>query len=889
MSGADERRPSPEALLAQAIAEGRGRLKIYLGAAPGVGKTFEMLSDARKKRLDGIDVVAGVIETHGRQETRALCEGLEILPKRKLGYRGQELEEMDIDALLTRRPAIALVDELAHTNVEGSRHPKRWMDVEELLGAGIDVWTTLNIQHVESLNDIVARITRVRVRETVPDAVIERADDIELIDLTPEELIERLKEGKVYAPDQAQRAIRHYFAPGNLSALRELAMRRAADRIDRQVRGLRQAQGESAPWAAGERILVCIDDRLDAAEVVRHAKRLADRANAQWIGVHVQTARDARLSDMERGRIAETIRLAARLGAETVSLPGEKVGDTVLSYAREQNVTQIVVGKAKRPLLFEVIFGSVVRDLIDQAETIAIYVIPEDGAGASKRPLGGLLPWPALTIGGAVQSAVLTALAALAAYPLDAFIGVSNLTLVFLAAVLISALTRGLWPGLLTGVMSALAYNWFYTDPRYTFTVADPENVLAIIAFSGAAILVSFLAARAREQTEAARAEAKTSRELFGLAKGLASVATEDEVAQTLAAYTARAFDAECAVFARVGINDLRLAGTAPDAASLTDADMAAARWTADKGQPAGRGADTLPGARWLFIPLRTSRLFAGVLAVARNAPLSPSERRRLDAMSDQAATALERAHIARAYEEGRVEMEAERLRATMLSSLSHDLKTPIAGILGAASSLRAYGEKHDEATRTELLAGVESEAVRMQHYVVKLLDMTRLDAGAVKPKIEALDVADVVAAVLKRAQPIAEGIWLDGDVSPGLPMLKADSTLLHQALFNLLENAIVHGARAVEAGEVVLKAHTRDGGIVFDVLDNGLGLPLGVEARVFDRFFRGDATKAGGTGLGLAIVKGFASLMGATIEAHNRRDRGGAVFTLAFPESATA
>ncbi|NWG52590.1 MAG: sensor histidine kinase KdpD [Hydrogenophilaceae bacterium] len=889
MTDPDERRPSPDALLAQAKAEAHGKLKIYLGAAPGVGKTFEMLSDARKKLADGVDIVAGVVETHGRKETLALCEGIELIPKHKLGYRGRELEEMDLDALLARRPQIALVDELAHTNVEGSRHPKRWMDVEELLAAGIDVWTTLNIQHLESLNDIVARITRVRVRETVPDAVLERADEIELIDLTPEELIERLKEGKVYAPDQAQRAIRNYFAPGNLSALRELAMRRAADRIDQQVRGLRQAQGESAPWAAGDRILVCVDERPDAAEVVRHAKRIADRAKAQWVAVYVQTERYTRLSETERGRISETLRLATRLGADTATLPGDRVAESILAYAREQNITQIVVGKAKRPFLFEAMFGSVVRELIDQAETIAIYVVPEEGDGARKRRLVSPIPKPAISFQSALESVALTAAAVGAAFPLDRYIGVSNLTLVFLAAVLISALARGLWSGLLTGILCALAYNWFYTEPRYTFTVADPENVLAIIAFSGAAILVSFLASRAREQTQSARAEARTSRELFGLAKGLASVASEDEVAQTLAAYTARAFDAECAVFARQGVSDLRLAGCAPAAVTIAEPDMAAARWTAAKGQAAGRGADTLPGARWLFVPMRTARLFSGVLAIARDKTLSPAERRRLDAMADQAATALERAHIARAYEEGRVEMEAERLRATMLASLSHDLKTPIAGILGAASSLRTYGDKHDEGTRAELLAGIEAEAERMQRYVVKLLDMTRLESGGVKQKVEPLDAADVVAAVLKRAAPLAEGIWIDGDVSPGLPLLRADATLLHQTLFNLVENAIVHGARQTDGGEVRLAARMADGGIVFTVTDNGPGLPAGAENRIFERFFRGDQNPASGTGLGLAIVKGFAELMGAKIEAHNQRGHRGAVFTLAFPESATA
>lgn len=889
MTDPDERRPSPDALLAQATSEERGKLKIYLGAAPGVGKTFEMLSDARKKLADGLDIVAGVVETHGRSETLAMCAGIEILPKRQFGYRGRELTEMDIDALLKRRPKVALVDELAHTNVEGSRHPKRWMDVEELLAAGIDVWSTLNIQHLESLNDIVARITGIRVRETVPDALIERADDIELIDLTPEELIERLREGKVYAPDQAQRALRHYFAPGNLSALRELAMRRAADRIDQQMRGIRQAQGEVAPWSAGERLLVCIDERPDSAALVRYGKRLADQAKGQWLVVHIQTGAAQRLSEADRAGLAETMRLAVRLGAETATLPGDRIAETLLAYAKEQNVTQIVIGKPKRSLLLESLFGSVVRDLIEAADAIAVHVVPEEGRGVRKRVFGEHVERPGLTSWALGETAALTVLTTAIAYPLDRFIGVSNLSLVFLAAVLFSALTRGLWSGLLTGILSALAYNWFYTDPRYTFTVTNPENVLAIVAFSGAAILVSFLASRARAQTEAARAEAKTTRELFGLARGLASVASEDEVAQTLAAYGARAFDADCAVFARVGVNQLRLAGSAPGAAPLTEADMAAAHWTADKGLPAGRGADTLPGVRWFFTPLRTARLFAGVLAIARETPLSPDERRRLDAMADQAATALERAHIARAYEEGRLEMEAERLRATMLASLSHDLKTPIAGILGAASSLRAYGDKHDEATRFELLSGIEDEAERMQRYVVKLLDMTRLEAGAVKPNIEPLDVGDVVSAVLRRAEPLAGGVWIAGDVSPGLPLLRADSTLLHQALFNLVENAIAHGARAVDGGQVRVAALMRDGGVVFEVTDNGPGIPPGAEGRVFERFYRGEQSTGGGTGLGLAIVHGFATLMGAQVEASSGRGRTGAVFTLAFPESATA
>ena len=872
MTEGEERRPSPDALLEQAKAETRGRLKIYLGAAPGVGKTFEMLSDARKKRAEGVDIAAGVIETHGRAETLALTDGLDIIPRHGA--------EMDLDALLARRPEIALVDELAHTNADGSRHPKRWMDVDELLAAGIDVWSTLNVQHIESLNDVVARITRVRVRETVPDAVLERADEVELIDLTPDELIERLQQGKVYAPDQAQRALRHYFAPGNLSALRELAMRRAADAIDGQVRGHRKAQGEDAPWAAGERLLVCIDEREASAGVVRHTKRLADRSKAPWMAVHVETSRSARLSEAERARLAETLRLAERLGAETATLPGDGVAETLLAYARDQNVTQIIVGKARRSPVFEMAFGSVVRQLIDRSGSIPIEVVPEPVTASSKTLFPLASAWPALTSRGVVEALTMTLLASVVAWPLDVWLGVSNLTLVYLAAVLISALTRGLWAGLITGLMSALAFNWFYTEPRYTFTITDPDNVLALIAFSGAALVVSALAGRARQQTLSARTEARTSRELFGLSRQLTSATTEDEAAESLARYAGRAFDVECVVLARVGLSDLRLAGASTTTLDLTDADMAAARWTAEKGEPTGRGADTLPGARWLFLPLRTSRLVSGVVGVARATPLSPSERRRLGAMGDQAATAMERAHVAIALEQSRVETEAERLRGTMLASLSHDLRTPIAGILGAASSLRTYGDRHDPQTREELLAAIESESARMQRYVEKLLDMTRLDAGSITAHLELLEPGDILSAVAKRAAPLAGARAIRLEIEPDLPMISADAALADQAVFNLVENALLHGGDS----PVTLAARRTGNAVTLDVLDEGLGLAPGDELRIFERFARGSAPSSTGTGLGLAIVKGFARLMRADVFARNRPEGKGAVFSIVFP-----
>ncbi|HVY89231.1 MAG TPA: sensor histidine kinase KdpD [Hyphomonadaceae bacterium] len=880
MNDAEERRPSPDALLEQAKLEQRGKLKIYLGAAPGVGKTYAMLSDARRKRADGVDIAAGVVETHGRAETKALLEGLEVIPKHMLGAPGRQIEEMDLDAILARKPKIALVDELAHSNAEGARHPKRWMDVDELLAAGIDVWSTLNVQHIESLNDIVARITRVRVRETLPDAVLERADEVELVDLTPDELIERLREGKIYLPDQAQLALRNYFAPGNLSALRELAMRRAADRIDEQVRGLRQAQGETAPWAAGERILVCVDEREASPEVVRHAKRRADQAHAQWLAVHVETGRGASIGERQRARLSETLRLAERLGAETATLPGDRVADTLLAYAREQNVTQIIVGKARRSLLFETVFGSVVRELINRSGSIAIEVVPEDAAHSQKTRISLMAPWPALTSRGVAEAIVMTAAATLVAWPLDKWLAVSNLTLVYLAAVLVSALTRGLWAGLLTGIASALAFNWFYTAPRHTFTIADPDNVLAILAFTGAALVISALAARARQQTLAARSEARTSRELFGLSRMLTSATSEDEAASALARYAARAFEAECAVLARIGLEDIRQASTFAMKRELTESDWAAARWTLQKGEATGRGADTLPGVRWLFLPLRTKRLVAGVVGVARETPLSPAERRRLEGMGDQAASAMERAHVAEALEHSRIETEAERLRGTMLASLSHDLKTPIAGVLGAASSLRAYGDRHDPETRDGLLSSIENEAARMQRYVGKLLDMTRLDAGGIQARAEPLDPADALSAVASRAGKLSANRPIRLDIESNLPLVRADASLLDQALFNLFENALIHAKQ----GPVTLKASRTPAGLALEVLDEGPGLKPGEEQRIFDRFTRGSEPGDGGTGLGLAIVKGFAGLMNAKVSARNRTDGTGAVFAMEFP-----
>ncbi|MGH7062545.1 MAG: DUF4118 domain-containing protein, partial [Stellaceae bacterium] len=494
-----EARPSPEALLAAAKEEGRGRLKIFLGAAPGVGKTYEMLLTARAKAREGVDVVVGIVEPHGRPETEALLDGLETVPRRQIEYKGHILAEMDLDAILKRRPQLVLVDELAHTNAPGSRHPKRYLDVEELIAAGIDVLATLNIQHVESLNDVVARITRIRVRETVPDSVLDQADDIEVVDLSPEDLIKRLHEGKVYVPQQAERAIRHFFSPGNLTALRELALRRTAQRVDEQLLSHMRAHAISGPWPAGERVLVCVGEMPGTAALVRYARRVADRLRVPWTALHVETARTGRLSDAERDRIADHLRLAERLGAATITIPGRNIADEVVAYATDNNITQIVIGKSSRPRWFEILHGSVVHDLVRRTGPISVHVISTDDgepvSGPSIETRAAPRPVPLgryAGSGGAVAAALGIGLW------LERFVAVQSISLVFLTAVLASAVAWGLWPSLFACLLSVLAYNFFFLPPLHALTIADPENVVALFVFLIVAVIVSNLAAATR-------------------------------------------------------------------------------------------------------------------------------------------------------------------------------------------------------------------------------------------------------------------------------------------------------------------------------------------------------------------------------------------------------
>ena len=892
VTAVDDLRPSPDALLKAAEKESRGKHKIFLGAAPGVGKTWEMLSAAHRRLREGCDVVVGVVETHGRVETEAQLKGLEILPRRSVDYRGRTIGEMDLDAVLKRRPALVLVDELAHTNAEGSRHPKRYLDVEELLAAGIDVYSTLNVQHIESLNDVVARITRIRVRETVPDHVVDAADEVELIDLTPADLIARLAEGKVYVRDQAQRALRHYFSPGNLTALRELALRRTALRVDEQMRSYMREHAIAGPWAAGERVIVCLDPGPGAANAVRAAKRSADALDAELIALYVETDRHATLSEAEHARLAEAQRLAARLGAEIVTLPGRSVVEEIVAFARLRNATRVVVGKSRRSRWFELRHGSVVDELVRSGSGLAVEVAPSADGEQKAGPRDWLRDVP-LTPGPYLEGSLATAVATVAGVLIDRLIVLPNISLVYVLPVLFSAARHGLVPSLWVSALSVACFNFFFLPPLYQFTIADPANVMALFLFVVVAVIASALAARTRTQTESARREARTTAGLYAFSRKIAGVVELYDLLWIVVSHLARLLQAEIVVLMPEEGQLTTRAAFPPDGA-LSDADLAAARWSWDADRPAGRGTDTLPGGRWLFVPIRTSRSAIAVIGVLPNKEgheLSSGERRLLEAVGNQAAVAIERVTLAGDIDQARLGAERERLRSAMLTSVSHDLRTPLASIIGSLSSLRSFGERYDAAAREELLATAQGEAERLDRFVGNLLDMTRLDAGAIVPKREAVEVGDLISTALRRAAPLLAGHQVASIVPPALPALALDFVLAEQALFNLLDNAAKYSPAG---GRLSVEARLAGSRVEIIVRDEGPGIAEADLERIFEKFYRaesGDRRRAG-TGLGLAIARGLVEAMGGTLTARNRHNRdernepGGAEFVMEFPVS---
>jgi len=887
-----EHRPSPEALLEAARREESrvGKLRIFVGAAPGVGKTYEMLQQAHARKKDGYDVVVGVVETHGRRETEALLEGLEVVPRRRIEYKGQWFEEMDLDAVIARRPQIVLVDELAHTNVEGSRHPKRYLDVEELMSRGIDVYTTVNIQHIESLNDVVAQITHVRVRETVPDAVFDRADAVELVDLTPDDLIQRLKEGKVYVPRQAERALEHFFSPANLTALRELALRRTAERVDEQLLTEMQAHAIQGPWPAGERILVCISEDPRAAGLVRYAKRLADRLHGPWVALYVEGRRSMQLSEEQRDRVADTLRLAEALGGEAITLPAgnRPIAEDVVGYAQANNATQIVIGKSTRTRWFEILHGSVVHDLVRRSGNISVHVISGDtiaGEPIPKKSVRAAERSDATNPRPYVLALVAVALALGCAELINTYLGTENVDLVFLTAIVGVAVRLGLWPSLLATVASSLCYNFFFLPPIYTFTITDPTNIAAFLFFALVAVIVSNVAARGSALATAALERARSTESLYLFSRKLASAGTLDDVLWATAYQTALMLKVRVVLLLPEGGTIAVRAGYPPEDI-LDDADLAAAKWAWQNDRAAGRGSDTLPGAKRLFLPMHTGRGAIGVMGIDSDKPgplLTPDQRRLVDALSDQGALAIERVRLVEDMDRVERAAETERLRSALLTSISHDLKTPLASVLGAAGTLRDLGDKLDDAQKADLLSTIIEESERLNRFIANLLDMTKLESGAITPNIALHDLGEIVGSALRRAGRILSRHRVEVDLASDLPMLELDAVLFEQVLFNLLDNA----AKYAPPETTIRVQGWRSGDTVcLRVLDEGSGIPASDLEHIFDKFYRAqkaDQVRAG-TGLGLAISRGFVEAMHGTIVAANRTDRTGAAFTIDLP-----
>ncbi|MET0372227.1 MAG: sensor histidine kinase KdpD, partial [Sphingobium sp.] len=872
-------RPSPEAFLRQAVQEGRGRLKVFLGAAPGVGKTYEMLTDGMQRLKSGVDVVVGVVETHGRKETEALLVGHELVQRRSVHHMGHQLGEMDIDAILERRPQLALVDELAHTNAAGSRHPKRYQDVEELLDAGIDVYSTVNIQHVESLNDVVASFTRIRVRETVPDSILEMAE-IQVVDIPPDELIERLKDGKVYIPQEATRALSHFFSKSNLTALREMALRRAAQAVDAQMLDYVRAHALAGSFAAGERILVAISEVPGAQGLVRAAKRLADALKAPWSTVHIETQRSLAFTKEEREQLADTMALASRLGAMTATIPATSVVEGLRHYVADARATQIVIGKSARPWWFKLRHGSVVDRLVREIGDVAVHVLPGDAAGngpkVTKKARGANWGKPIDYIWSTLMIVVMTALGRL----LVEIIDLGNIALLYLVPVMFAAATFGLRAGLFAGFLSSLAYNFFFLPPTGTLTVSNPENVISILVLLGVAVVTSQFAARVRAQADLAQSSARQNAALAGFSRQLTASASQEELMQAICAEVSRLLSVRT-VLLLPSRDGPQLRAAVPPEDRLEQIEKAAAQWAMDNEQPAGRGSSTLTASDWLFHPLRTTRGVLGALGLAREdagPPLRSDQVPLLMSLLDQASIAFDRMALEEEMLDARQVRERDRLRSALLSSVSHDLRTPLTTIISAMHELK---RQHP----SDLLDTVDAEARRLNRFVANLLDMARVEAGALPLKVEPTDLVDAVAGAVHDTRQSLQGHEVSVDILPDIPLVRVDPTLLHHCLINLLDNA---GRYADPGTPVVVRWRRLPEAIALSVLDEGPGIPSGSEARVFDTFTRleGSDRAKHGTGLGLAIVKGFAEAMGLTVAASNNHEPYGACFTITIPQS---
>lgn len=864
----------------------RGKLKIFLGYAAGVGKTYAMLNAALQRKEEGVDVVIGLIETHQSVETGSLAAGLERLPLQAIDYRGEPLTELDVEAALDRHPALVLVDDLAHSNAPGARHIRRYQDIQELLEAGMDVYTTLNIQHLESLNDVVAQITGAQVRETVPDRVIDEASELELIDLPPDELLSRLQQGRVFVPQKAARTLEKFFRKGNLTALRQMTLRRVAERVDDQMRAYMRASAIPGPWAAAERLLVCLSPNRPGERLIRSAQRLANKFNAEWFAIYIETPSHSVLSPSKHDQINRALQLAEELGARTKIIPASnstrEIAGAILEYAHAHNVTKILLGKPTRPDWFENLRGSLETELSQRSGEIDLYIITDSESAApapEKKPLQPHYPLSRY-LWGILLTLVTTALG----FAIELDISPTNLVMLYLLAVVIAAVYLGRGPAILVSILGVAAFDFFFVPPTMTLSIADTEYLITFIGLFLVGTVISALAVRAREQAEAAQRREADTAVLYALSRDLAAADSLEAVIQAIRMHIIPDFGREVSIYLAEGdaLHLYKTDALQPPVSQQTELDTA--RWVSQHGKPAGRGTDTLPAAEASYMPLKTSLRTMGVLSVKPQEPETPltaDQRRLLEAFSNQAAQALERVQLAEQARQMKLLQAAEKLQNALLNSISHDLRTPLVSITGALTTLEQQSDLLDPESRQSLIETAREEADRLNRLVGNLLDMTRLEAGALKVKREPSDLQDVIGASIGQMEERLAGRSLSIKIPDPFPLVALDFVLIVHVLNNLLDNALKYSP---PGSALELRAEIINNEAQLSVIDQGMGIPADDLERVFDKFYRVQRSQMiTGTGLGLAICKGLIEAHDGRIWAANR-EGGGTIVTIALP-----
>jgi two-component system, OmpR family, sensor histidine kinase KdpD len=884
-----QERPDPDEMLARVREEerqsARGKLTIFFGAAPGVGKTYSMLEAARVEVEDQKrDLAVGIVETHGRYDTGSLLMGLELIPRRSHEHRGLQLEELDLDAALARQPQLLLVDELAHTNAPGSRHPKRWQDVEELLDAGIDVFTTLNVQHLESLNDVVAQITGVVVRETVPDAVFDKAYEVRVIDLPVDELLERLHEGKIYIPQQAARAVDNFFREGNLIALRELALRRTAERVDAKMRGYKQAHGIEESWHTGERVLVCVSSSPHSAGLVRGARRMATSLHAELVGLYVETPASLRMSTADRERLRQHMRLVESLGGEAVVLRAEDAAVETVRYARKRNVTKIVLGKPTHARWLDTLRQSFLDDVVRLSNEIDVYVIsgsPVDAATPAPRN-DEATPKPLPAVGAAAAAAVVTG-TTLVSWYLFGQQNLADVVMVYLLGVVVVSMRSGYVASLLAAVLSVLAFDFFFIPPYFSFAVTDLSHILTFAVMFVVAVVINHLTQRIRDQADSARGRERRTASLYAVSRELGLAHSRELLLSAAARHVREVFAVKVAFLLPGPKGMLKPVLAEEGTLSADDKDLGVAEWVWLHQHSGGAGTDTLPSARAMFIPLKGSHGRVGVMALYPSAQSrlgDPDEAQLLATFAGLIGSALERTQLAEEARRARLRVETEQLRNSLLSSVSHDLRTPLAVVTGATSALLDEHGPKDEAVRRELLRTAHEEALRLNRLVRNLLDMTRLEAGALKVHKEPQPIEEVVGSALDRMEDRLRGREIHTSIPDDLPLVPFDPALIEQVLINLLENATKY---TPPGSPIDVDARVQDGDVLVEIADRGPGVRLQDAERVFDKFFRVREGEGGGVGLGLTICRGIVAAHGGRIWVQERPG-GGSSFRFTLP-----